>query len=170
MNMKIWFSESSSLNSIKTNVELLQLIKLHHPGRSESLKKIQEVVLREAIQREVSEHSTQTLQTLIAMGYAPEHIAEACALALYNEHDFFVLEHRDFFHKYWRTSHLIYYSIFIAIALIILIFNLLKKSQSSFISTLLIFEPLLALVGILISLITFKLLKYVEFVVRKIRG
>lgn len=156
------FSEFPALNALKAQPDFLSLLRKYHPDRDDYIYTASLAVRRMVFQtRDPNRIEPDALDSLLKRGYSTDEICLACAQAFFEDKDAFSLQPKGLHYRYFRSLYLALYANILAIFTLIFFIKFSAKVQGSLVATMLVFEPILALVGILLTLIYFYVLRWI---------
>lgn len=160
--MRIPLHQFPALCALKNRDDFLPPLRAHHPERADFLQTASVAILRQVFQtRDPRRVLPDEFDNLIRQGYAAQDIANACAIAFFDDVDELRLAPKGYRYRYLRTHHLVLYSVVLAVATLFLMIEFAPESQSDLVAMLLIFEPLLAFIGVGLSTLYFYILKII---------
>lgn len=149
-----------SLMALKEQPGFLQALREHHPDQADFMQTASLAILRSVFQTRDPHRTTRdALDALTRQGYTPSEICQACAQAFYEGTDVFYLPTKGLHYRYLRNHHLAAYAIVLAFLVLLLTIELAPKSQANAVATVLVFEPVLAFFGVVLSTLFYYLLK-----------
>lgn len=160
--MRIPLRQFPALCALKNRDDFLPALRAHHPERVDFLNTASLAILRQVFQtRDPRRVLPDEFDNIIRLGYSAQDIADACAIAFFDGVDELRLIPKGYRYRYLRIHHLVLYAITLAVLTVFLMIELAPKSQSGVVAALLVFEPLLAFIGVGFSTLYFYLLKLI---------
>lgn len=158
--MRLPLDQFPALQALKTRDDFLSALRQHHPEEDDFVHTASLAILRQVFQtRDPQRIAHDEFDGLIKQGFSAQDIAQACAVAFFKGDDELVFTPKDYRYRYLRTHHLVLYALGLAFLTVFLMIEFAPKSQSGVVAAVLVFEPLLAFIGVTLSVIYYYLLK-----------